>query len=221
MTKKHDVLKLLEECSPEERREVFTHLRKEFPIHAFEKQLNTSAEVILEALSRSPDLTQRGIRGIIAEQTFITEVLQKLQWTIREIVGDVSYDFLLEDAEGEVTIQVKTQRKEKGAPKVRRGKYVVEVQRTRGGIDAVSGEPTRPYRFGEFDILAVSMHASTGEWSAYMYTVGSWLRPSKKDSRMIETLQPVSPEPDDDWTNSLELCIGWFRLGLRKTIAGF
>lgn len=222
MTKKDDALKLLAELSSEERREIFAHLRTEFPIHPFEKVLNTSAEVILESLARSPDLTQRGVRGIIAEQTFITEILNKLRgWKILEIVGDVSYDFLLEDATGQVTVQVKTQRKEKGVAKVRGGKFVVEVQRTRGGVDAVTGEPTRPYRFGEFDILAVSMHASTGAWDNYMYTVGTWLIPSRKDARRIETMQPVSSEPDDDWTNYLETAIAWFRSNTRKTIKGF
>lgn len=39
--------------------------------------------------------------------------------------------------------------------------YVVETPRTRGGKDLTSGEDTRPYRYGEFDILAVSMHPST------------------------------------------------------------
>ena len=67
MTRKEDVLQLLEQCSSEERREIFKHLRKEFPIHPLEADLNTQAKVILEAMARSSDLTMRGIRGIIAE----------------------------------------------------------------------------------------------------------------------------------------------------------
>ena len=78
MTKKDEILELLEECSLEERREIFNHLRKEFPIHALEADLNTQAEVILEAMARSSDLTMRGIRGIIAEAAFLVDVLQKM-----------------------------------------------------------------------------------------------------------------------------------------------
>ncbi len=64
MTKKDDVLQLLEQCSPEERREIFNYLRREFPIHPLEADLNTQAEIILEAMARSSDLTMRGIRGL-------------------------------------------------------------------------------------------------------------------------------------------------------------
>ena len=86
-----------------------------------------------------------------------------------------------------VRIQVKLQRKEKQAPKIvslalRKRLvdppdllYVVEVQRTRTGkralknaigetLDEVLVEETRPYRHGEFDILAVNMHPSTKDW---------------------------------------------------------
>ena len=33
----------------------------------------------------------------------------------------------------------------------------------------MTGLATRPYRFGEFDILAVSMHPSTNDWNRFMY----------------------------------------------------
>jgi len=72
--------------------------------------------------------------------------------------------------------------------------YVVETQKTRGGVNA-SGAQTRPYRFGEFDILAVSMHPSTRDWSMFHYTVANWLVPRENDSNQIEKLQPVLAEP--------------------------
>lgn len=221
MTKKDDVLKLLEELSPEERREIFMHLRQDIPIHPLETNLNTTAEVILEAISRSNDITQRGIRGIITEVEFLTSVLQSLKgWKVVELVGDVPNDFKIDDGHGEVGIQVKMQRKEKGVAIVRRGKAVVEVQRTRTGVDA-SGEPTRPYKFGEFDILAVSLHPSTNDWSKFMYTVGIWLLPRPHNGKLIRVMQPVSLAPNDDWTDSLLTCIEWFRSKRKKTIAGF
>jgi Mg/Co/Ni transporter MgtE len=66
MTKQDEVLKLLEECSTEERVAIFKHLRKEIPIHALEAKLNTQAEVILEAMDRASDLTMRGCGGYAA-----------------------------------------------------------------------------------------------------------------------------------------------------------
>ena len=221
MTKKDEVLLLLEQCSAEERREVFNHLRKEFPIHPLEADLNTQAEVILEAMARSSDLTMRGIRGIIAEAAFLVDVLQDRQgWEIMQIDGDAAYDFLIKDNVGRVSIQVKMQRRQRGVPLVRGDKFVVETQRTRSGRDP-AGEATRPYRFGEFDILAVSLHPSTNDWTTFAYTVGSWLRPRLGDPNLLEVLQPISMAPNEDWTDNLEKCITWFRSGVKRTIAPF
>ena len=221
MTKKDEILKLLEQCSSEERREIFQYLRKEFPIHPIEADLNAQAEVILEAMARSSDLTMRGIRGIIAEAAFLVDILQKLKgWKILDIEGDAPYDFLIEDLAGPVRIQVKMQRRTKGVPLVRAGKFVVETQRTRSGTDAAGGA-TRPYRFNEFDILAVSLHPSTNEWSNFIYTVGSWLRPRTNDASLLEVFQPIPESANEDWTDSLETSIAWFRSGTSKTIASF
>jgi hypothetical protein len=222
MVTKTEVLHFLEECSTKDRMEIFQHLRKSIPIHQLEKDLNTTAEVILEAMARSGDLTMRGLRGIIAEAAFLVKVVPMLTaWHTVPIVGDHAYDFLLENDEAaRISVQVKMQRKEKGEPKVRKGKFAVETQRTRGGVDQ-AGEPTRPYRFGEFDILAVSLHPSTGEWTTFAYTVGSWLRPRVKAPHLLEVMQPIPQKPDEDWTHDISTCIRWFLSGQRKTIAPF
>lgn len=99
---------------------------------------------------------------------------------------------------------------------IRKDKFVVEVQRTRTGADKATGEPTRPYRFGEFDILAVSMQPSTNEWNSFVYTVGAWLLPRAKTPELIEVMQPIPVEANEDWTNDLNTAIDWFRSGLRK-----
>jgi len=222
MTKKDEVIQLLEACNEQERLEVFQYLRKTIPIHAIEAKLNTQAEVILEAIDRASDLTLRGIRGIIAEAAFLVEVLGRTAgWKDVTPVGDAAYDFLIEDPAGRVSIQVKMQRSEAGKPKVRKGKYVVEIQRTRGGIDKATGQPTRPYRFGEFDIIAVSMHPSTNEWNTFMYTVGSWLLPRPAARDLIEILQPIPLATNEDWTDDIATCLGWLRSGAKRTIAPF
>src|SRR5205823_3718548 len=94
------------------------------------------------------DLTQRGIRGILAEATFEETVLPQLAgagWNAIAILGDQAYDFLLEKGPARVRIQVKLQRRQVGIPKefaarsraalkCPSGKiYVVEVQKTRSG----------------------------------------------------------------------------------------
>lgn len=220
MTPKDQILQLLEDCNEDELREILQRIRQTVPIHPIEAKLNTQAEVILEAIDRASDLTLRGIRGIIAEASFLVNVIDKLEgWKDIPLTEDYSYDFLIEDSIGQIKIQVKMQRKERGVPKLTKtGKYVVETQRTRGGKDALTGEATRPYRFGEFDILAVSMHPSTNDWGQFMYTVGNWLLPRRGAPTQLEVLQPVSLAPDDDWTDNLLTSIEWFRKGHTKTI---
>ena len=92
---------------------------------------------------------------------------------------------------------MKLQRLEKSRPKLYYPRhytegslYVVEVQKARSGektikqplrgtdesleVKGTVTEQTRPYRFGDFDILAVNMHPSFGDWKSFRYTVASW-----------------------------------------------
>jgi len=223
---------LLDACTEEQRRAIFNRLRQEFPIHALEEKLNTQAEIILEAINRAPDITQRGVRGIIAESVFVTDVVGPLiqrGWRDETIEGEYPYDVLLDDGHGRVRVQVKMQRLSKGAPTTRKdypGLYVVETQRTRTGKRRTPGEGTggetdentRPYRVGDFDILAVSMHPSTRSWSDFRYTVAAWLLPRPDDARLLRVFQPVAPHPNDDWTDDFLEAIGWLRSHQRKTI---
>jgi hypothetical protein len=219
--------------TPEERRMLFKTLRHEFPIHKLEKQLNTSAEVILEAISRASDLTLRGIRGIIAEAAFKQDIIvpftsNSSAWKEINHTGDQSFDFALNDGSGPVTIQVKMQRQKEQRPMLASEAskkmfamltdyYVVETQRTRGGKDK-DGKATRPYKFGEFDILAVALHPSTGNWSDFRYTVERWLVPTPGTPGEIFKYQPVPMAPDDCWTNDLATVIKWFRSDRRQQL---
>jgi hypothetical protein len=226
MSRLQEILGLLNSCNKRQRRAIFNRLRQEFPIHPLEATLHTKAEVILQAIARASDLTRRMIRGVIAEAAFEIEVLPRLEgWT--KIAGSGSFDFRLEDAVGAVRIQVKLQRSRAGIPmRTRTGNwFVVETQKTRrgkkrsqAGQQQGHGGETRPYRFGEFDILAVSMYPSTHRWDQFMYTVAGWLRPDPRFPENILKLQIVASEPNDDWTDDLEKVIVWFRAGIRKTI---
>ena len=223
------IFSLLKDCSEDERRNVFRTLRQEFPIHMIEQRFNAPAEIILEAIARSPDLTVRGIRGVIADAAFgqyVVPVMIECGWTDVTPPGNHSYDYKLRDAVGAVTVQVKMQRQKDHRPmlasegyrSLSSDMYVVETQRTRGGKDPTSGEDTRPYRYGEFDILAVSMHPSTNRWEDFLYTVTDWLLPGSISNRILK-FQPVSKTVNDDWTTDFEEVMRWWRSGRKKNIA--
>lgn len=229
MTDVSEVIELIKSLSDSEQKLVFSFLRNTMPIHEIEKKLMAPAETILEAIARSGDLTVRGIEGIIAESTFALEIVPTLgPFEQQPIQGEQSYDFRLTDPVGEVRVQVKMQRRKSRVPlmanevskklKWPEDHFVVETQRTRGGKNSAD-ENTRPYRFGSFDILAVSMGASQGRWSAFMYTVERWLLPADDPSCLL-TYQPIPPRPNEFWTDDFLRCVDWFRGGSTKPIPG-
>lgn len=218
---------LLGQCTEDQRRQIFDLLRVELHLHPLEVRWNTTAEIILDAISRSSDLTQRGVRGVIAEAAFKYHVISYLiGWETEELYGDNPYDFILRNSAGRVRVQVKMQRLKDHAPMAANQGYrilpsemfVVETQRTRGGKDSQTGEDTRPYRFGEFDLLAVSMHPSTNDWSSFMFTVADWLLPRPDDPKLMLKFQPVSKVPSDVWTDRFESAVEWFRSGVQKKL---
>jgi len=228
MSESEQIKELLAQCNREQRQDIFRHLRKEFRIHPIEDELNVQAEVILEAIHKSSDLTLRGIRGVIAQAAFEVNIAKRLAgFEVVPINGDPPYDCLLRDAQGDIRIQVKMQRLKDHRPMMAKeayrylppDKYVVETQRTRGGKDPATGENTRPYRFGEFDILAVSFHPSTNDWNRFLYTVERWLISSPEAPRCLLKFQPVPVHANSDWTGDLQTCITWFRSATNKTIS--
>lgn len=222
-----DLIKKIFQQDSETKKTIFNLLRRDVRIHPLEEEFNCSAEIILEAISRSSDLTKRGVRGIIAEATFKYSVIDNIEnWVDITPDGDAPYDFKIKDDFGDVSIQVKMQRQKAHRPMTAKEGYsflssdfyVVETQRTRGGKDPQTGKDTRPYHFGEFDLIAVSMAPCTNLWEEFRYTVANWLLPRKEDSQLLLKFQPVSLEPNEYWTNNLVECIKWFRSGLKKTI---
>ena len=115
----------LEPCSRAQRREIFRFLRREFPIHALETQLNTKAEIILEAIARAGGLTLRMMRGVIAEAAFRVEVVKRLKgWQSTIEPKSLAYDFRLMDERGAVRVQVKLQRSRDNRPMRERGEPI-------------------------------------------------------------------------------------------------
>ena len=207
-----EIRALLAKCSEGERRQIFDELRASIQIHPFEARMNARAEVILEALNRAGDLTLRGIRGIIGEATFVREIAPQLAgWDDVTPPGDLPYDCAVRDRVSIVTVQVKMQRRVKGAAWIRNGRAVVEVQRTRAGKR--DGEDTRPYRFGEFNLLAVCMEPAHARWTSFHYIPERWLIPRDSNPALIEILQPVALEPDAIWTNDFDEAVRRLRSG--------
>ncbi|MCI0674519.1 MAG: hypothetical protein L0Y42_01950 [Phycisphaerales bacterium] len=223
------IRQILAACTDRQRDEIIKLLRSEYRTHRIEREWNTSAEIVLEAIARSGPLTQRMFKGILAEAAFKVEVLDKLHgWQEVTPPGTHAYDFAVQGGNVTVTIQTKLQRKQAGQPFMYRvpgtrgpasAFYVVETQKSRKGTNRTSGKSTRPYRFGEFDILAVSMEPATCDWSQFRFTLCSWLLPRPEDPTLISIYQPVSLEPNEDWTDSLITAIKWLQSGKRKTIS--
>lgn len=217
---------LIDQCSPEDRQSIFDHLRSGCVIHPLEREWHAPAEMILDAIAQSTDLTQRGVKGVIADRAFHNLIVPRLTqagWTSMPIVGDAMYDADLSRDGRRVTVQVKMQRRQNGAPMVRPANgephWVVEVQKTRSGQDS-EGASTRPYAYGNFDILAVNLYASCNDWSSYVYTVANWLRP-RTDERLIEVMQPVSQAPSEFWTADFDEAVDWLERGEQRRLPKF
>lgn len=226
MSDLEEIKALIAACSPEQQTELFTHLRERMglgDLHPFEVAMNARGEVILEALSRAGALNIRSVRGCLSEATFFTEIVAHLDnWQNVTPPGDLPYDAALRDETGTVTVQVKLQRRATAGgvmlPVIKNGHALAELQRTRNGTDG-AGAATRPYRFGEFDLLAVCMEPSHGTWSSFMYAPERWLLP-RPERALIQIMQPVSLVRDAIWTNDFREAVVRLRSELPRPAAG-
>ena len=236
--KTENVKKLIESLTPLELQSLASYLRSKISRHPLEEKWDITYELILDAIHRSQDIVQRGVRGVIAEAVFEAKVLPTIKgWQSVSFVGDLPYDFKIRSGKREIRIQLKLQRTQAGQPLTRPffgpDTFIVEVQKTRSGTKRkgkktaskitsksapIEPEKTRPYQFGDFDIIAVNMQPSTRDWTRFMYTVGRWLMPRAKDKKLIEIMQPVSRNRSEFWTDNIEECIDWFMSGKKKLI---
>ncbi len=227
-----DIRALLRGLNDLERHAVLQALRHEFRtvIHPLELAWNTTAEAILEAIHSAPDLTQRGVRGILAEATFRTTVVpeQLTRWRSVPFQGERPYDVLLDDSNCTLKIQVKNQRRERGSAKIdnKLSKhcgfpvYVVETQRTRNGQSQAedgSTSATRPYRFGDFDVLAVCLQPSSNSWKDFIYCPAHLLLPRPDQPTQLKVMQPIFCNDGNGWTRDFEQAAESARLSGKLT----
>jgi hypothetical protein len=71
-----EIRALIDRSTERERTLILDYLRQRLPLHPLEEEWGTTAEAILTAIARSSDLTQRGIRGILAEATLKRSLFQ-------------------------------------------------------------------------------------------------------------------------------------------------
>ena len=210
---RQEIEALLEQATDEQRQGILTLLRTRYrlPIHPLEANWGTTAEAILQAIHEAPDLTQRGVRGVLAEAIFRTEVVpqQLPEWTNLPTHNDEAFDLLLERKDARVKVQVKNQRKAKGVPEIWKKQedvFVVETQRTRNGKRS-DGEDSRPYRFGEFDVLAVCLQPSSGNWTDFIFCAQRRLLSRPKNRSLLAVKQPVYIGGENGWTWSFEQAV--------------
>jgi excisionase family DNA binding protein len=86
----------LDALGPGEVRELLDHIKSRIGPHPVEAEIGAPADLILETLWVSGELTKRMFRGMISEASFSLHVVSKLKgWEVLPIVGSVPYDFHL------------------------------------------------------------------------------------------------------------------------------
>lgn len=200
------------------------------------------ARTILEAVRGTSRPTKWKVRRTIAEAILKKIVIPSIVdsgWSLRSAkAGGPSCDILLERDGLMARIEILLLRP--ATPEFKRlyrgqhseSAYALEVQKKQvrkgpktgieiGGarrIIQADSANNRSYAFGEFDILAVNIHAASYRWSDFRYTLSDWLRPHPSHKSLINVVQSVSLEPNDVWTDDLSTCLEWFSRTNQKAI---
>lgn len=174
--------------------------------HPLEEKLNAPAKDILDAIS-SGFRAQVDVKGKLAELYLYHRlatlqeraILSELHWSDK----DGEPDFLVCYKGHRLTIQCKNVRSGKpGCRGAEAGSFRVELQKTRGGIDAKTGEKTRLYRPGEFDIVSVCLFNQTRAWE-YVYAAARNLARHRTQTDRLDVMHPIPQPPVPPWYDDL------------------
>jgi hypothetical protein len=168
--------------------------------------LNAPARDILDAVS-SGFRAQVDVRGKLAE-LYLYRLLEALQnqrviSELRWSDADGEPDFFVRYKGHHLSIQCKNVRSGQGRCRGGEpGSFRVELQKTRGGIDAKTGQKTRLYRPDEFDVVAVCLFNQKRVWE-YVYAATSDLARHRRQTDRLEIMHPISQPPAPPWHHNL------------------
>jgi hypothetical protein len=205
------IKKLLDECSDEDRGEWKGH-----------------TQTILSAVRLSHP-TRRGVTNAIAAGFFESSAFPALAqtgWMLSRSAPGSPFTFALTLGGSLVRVLVVSLQQESGKPRRQsqserpEPRYVALLPRkTLGAPQRTEGMPGRAredgpqavidrgFSFGDFDVLAVNLHAATRRWADFRYTLAAWLAPRKDRATLIATEQPL--ESSQMWTSELSVCVRW------------
>jgi hypothetical protein len=206
--------KLIDECSDTNRHE-----------------WTDEARTILEAVRRTSRPTKWKVRRMIAEAIFKKIVVPSIVdsgWKLRAAQADIPSSGVLLERDSRLA-RVEIVLLQPATAKFRRiyrdqhseSAYALEIQKKQAQVKSVKVAPGgetrqtpqtgsafgRSYSFGEFDILAVNIHAVTRQWPDFRYTLSASLSPHPGQQSLINIVQLVSLRPNDAWTDDLGICL--------------
>lgn len=156
--------------------------------HALEVKYGLTAQELLDAIDRRFRL-KVALEGAVAEVHFERKlkVASREGWLSSYVEHDVDgmHDFTFNTLRGTpMRVEVKT---------IRNGtKPRVELQKTRAAI----GDPSsRYYDRDHFDIVAVCLGRSTGEWSQFVYALMRDLPGHKTHPSKVQVMNTINSDP--------------------------
>ena len=174
--------------------------------HPLEKALNASARDILDAIE-SGFRAQVDVKGKLAE-LYLWRELTSLEE--RGLISDLKWsdkdgepDMFLTFSGRRLSVQCKNVRSgEEYRTGERKGRFKVELQKTRGGIDPKTGAKTRYYSPDEFDIVAVCLFNQPGSWE-FLYVAAVELERHRSQADRLEVFHPVPRHAAGPWKSDL------------------
>ena len=174
--------------------------------HPVENLFNASARDILEAISQG-FRTRADVKGKLAE-LHLSRILRDLQ--ARKVVSRVRWNDADDEPDFELTFERERIRIEckntRSGEQYKRGRhagwYKAEFQKTRRGIDPITGGNTRSYAVDRFDLVAVCLFNQTGRWE-FLFSSARDLVRRPDNPNLLQVMQPVPKEPTGVWSRDI------------------
>lgn len=176
--------------------------------HSLEIALNAPANDILDAIAKG-FRAQADVKGKLAELYFarlldrlrIEKCIDGYEWFDQ----DGKPDFIIHLGANRLVAEVKNIRSGTGAKFSNRNAGIVELQKTRNGLDA-QGKKTRGYPINHFDLLAACLFNQTKTWE-FRFAETRNLATRTSDPSILEIYQPVVYAGNAIWSTNLETTI--------------